>query len=125
MEEDTYPQRLLAEMLGPAALVSIGAGSVPATLIVGGDAPFTMAQLGTISLAFATAVIAMIYAIGHVSGFHINPAIALAPAATKKMPRRYVPGYIAAQSAGALLGALAIVEVLQVAEPATAEGAMS
>ncbi|WP_214103892.1 MIP/aquaporin family protein [Acrocarpospora catenulata] len=112
MDDNTYLQKLLAEMLGTAVLVFIGVGSVPATLIVGGDAPFTMAQLGMISLAFATAVIAMVYAIGHVSGCHINPAITLALAVTKKMPWRDVPGYIAAQVAGALLGALAIVGVL-------------
>ena len=83
-------------------LVFMGVGSVPATLIVGGDAPFTMAQLGMISLAFATAVIAMVYAIGHISGCQINPAITLALAATGKMPWRDVPGYIAAQVAGAV-----------------------
>ncbi|TQJ92543.1 MIP/aquaporin family protein [Streptomyces sp. SLBN-31] len=112
MEDNTYRQKLLAEMLGTAVLVFIGVGSVPATLIVGGDAPFTMAQLGMISLAFATAVIAMVYSIGHISGCQINPAITLALAATKKMPWRDVPGYIAAQVAGAVLGALAIVGVL-------------
>ncbi|MET7475969.1 aquaporin [Streptomyces sp. NPDC005648] len=112
MEENTYPQKLLAETLGTAVLVFIGVGSVPATLIVGGDAPFTMAQLGMISLAFATAVIAMVYSIGHISGCQINPAITLALAATKNMPWRDVPGYIAAQVAGAVLGSLAIVGVL-------------
>lgn len=112
MEDNTYPQKLLAELLGTAVLVFIGVGSVPATLIVGGDAPFTMAQLGMISLAFATAVIAMVYAIGHISGCHINPAITLALAATRQMPWRDVPGYVAAQVAGAVLGSLAIVGVL-------------
>jgi glycerol uptake facilitator protein len=112
MEENTYPQKLLAEMLGTATLVFIGVGSVPATLIIGGQAPFTMAELGMISLAFATAVIAMVYAIGHISGCQINPAITLALAVTKKMPWRDVPGYIAAQVTGALLGSLAIVGVL-------------
>jgi glycerol uptake facilitator protein len=112
MEENSYPQKLLAEMLGTAVLVFIGVGSVPATAIVGGGAPFTMAQLGVISLAFATAVIGMVYAIGHVSGCHINPAITLALAATGNMPWRDVPGYIAAQIAGAVIGALAIVGVL-------------
>jgi glycerol uptake facilitator protein len=112
MQENTYPQKLLAELLGTAMLVFIGVGSVPATLIVGGKAPFTMADLGMISLAFATVVIAMVYAIGHISGCQINPAVTLALAATRKMPWREVPGYIAAQVAGALLGALAIVGVL-------------
>ncbi|NBM18558.1 MIP/aquaporin family protein [Streptomyces sp. GC420] len=112
MEENTHPQKLLAEMLGTAMLVFIGVGSVPATLIVGGEAPFTMAELGMISLAFATVVIAMVYAIGHISGCQINPAVTVALAATGKTPWRDVPGYIAAQIAGALLGALAIVGVL-------------
>ncbi|MER5510537.1 aquaporin [Streptomyces sp. NPDC002766] len=112
MEENTYPQKLLAEMLGTAMLVFIGVGSVPATLIVNGKAPFTFADLGMISLAFATVVIAMVYAIGHISGCQINPAITLALAATRKMPWRDVPGYVAAQVAGAVLGALAIVGVL-------------
>jgi glycerol uptake facilitator protein len=71
-----------------------------------------MAQLGVISLAFATAVIGMAYAIGHVSGCHINPAVTLALAATRNMPWRDVPGYIGAQVAGAVIGAFAIVGVL-------------
>jgi glycerol uptake facilitator protein len=112
MPENTFPQKLLAELLGTAMLVFIGVGSVPATLILGGTAPFTMAELGMISFAFAMVVIAMIYAIGHISGCQINPAITLALAATGKMPWRDVPGYIAAQVAGAVLGALAIVGVL-------------
>jgi glycerol uptake facilitator protein len=112
MPENTFPQRLLAELLGTAMLVFIGVGSVPATLIIGGKAPFTMAELGMISFAFAMVVVAMIYAVGHISGCHINPAITLALAATGKMPWRDVPGYIAAQVAGATLGALTIVGVL-------------
>lgn len=112
MEDNSFSQKLLAETLGTAVLVFIGVGSVPATTIVGGNAPFTMAELGMISLAFATAVVAMVYAIGHISGCHINPAVTLALAATRRMPWRDVPGYLAAQLVGALLGALAIVGVL-------------
>ncbi len=112
MEESSYSQKLVAELLGTAVLIFIGVGSIPATLLVNGDAPFTFADLGMIALAFATAVVAMVYAIGHVSGCHINPAITLALAATRKMPWRDVPGYLAAQLAGAVLGALAIVGVL-------------
>lgn len=112
MEGLTYLQRLVAEALGTAMLVFVGVGSVPATLIVGGDAPFTMAQLGMISFAFAMIVVAMIYAIGHVSGCHINPAITVALAATGKTPWREVPGYIGAQVVGAIAGAGAIIGVL-------------
>jgi glycerol uptake facilitator protein len=112
MDDHSYSQKLLAEGLGTAALVFIGVGSVPATKLVGGSAPFTMAELGVISFAFATAVVMLIYAIGHVSGCQINPAITVALAATGKMPWRQVPGYLAAQVAGATVGALAIVGVL-------------
>ena len=52
------------------------------------------------------------YALGHVSGNHINPAVTLGLAATGKFPWREVPGYLVAQVAGATLGALAIVGVL-------------
>lgn len=110
--DNTYPQKLLAEVLGTAALVFIGVGSVPATKILGGSAPFTMAELGVISFAFAMAVLMLVYAIGHISGCQINPAITLTLAATGRMPWRQVPGYLAAQLAGATLGALAIVGVL-------------
>ena len=99
-------------MLGTALLVFIGVGAVPATLIVNGDAPFTMADLGMISFAFGTVVVATVYALGHVSGNHINPAVTLGLAVTGKFPWREVPGYIVAQVVGATLGALAIVGVL-------------
>jgi glycerol uptake facilitator len=112
MEEATTPQKLAAEVLGTALLVFIGVGSVPATLIVNGDAPFTMADLGMISLAFGTIVVATVYALGHVSGNHINPAVTVALAATGKFPWTRVPAYLAAQVTGATVGALAIVGVL-------------
>ena len=112
MEEFSYAQKLLAEVFGTAMLVFVGVGSVPATLIVGGDAPFTMAQLGMISFAFAMIVVALIYAIGHISGCQINPAVTVALAATGKMPWRDVPGYIGAQLVGATIGAATIIGVL-------------
>jgi glycerol uptake facilitator protein len=112
MDENTRLQKWGAELLGTALLVFIGVGAVPATLIVNGEAPFTMADLGVISFAFGTVVIATIYALGHISGNHINPAVTVALAVTGKFPWREVPGYIAAQVAGATLGALAIVGVL-------------
>jgi glycerol uptake facilitator protein len=112
MEENSLVQKLSAEVLGTAMLVFVGVGSVPATLIVGGDAPFTMAQLGMISFAFGMVVVAMIYAIGHISGCQINPAITVALAATGKMPWRLVPSYIGAQVLGAIIGSVAIIGVL-------------
>jgi glycerol uptake facilitator protein len=110
--DNTKSQRLAAEVLGTALLVFIGVGSVPATLIVNGDSPFTMADLGVISFAFGMVVVATVYALGHVSGNHINPAVTIALASTGKFPWREVPSYIGAQLVGATIGAFAIVGVL-------------
>src|SRR5918912_418082 len=112
MDENTRSQKWAAEVLGTALLVFIGVGAVPATLIVNGNAPFTMADLGVISFAFGTVVVATVYALGHVSGNHINPAVTLGLAATGKFPWADVPAYIAAQLAGATIGAAAIIGVL-------------
>jgi glycerol uptake facilitator protein len=105
-------QKLIAETIGTAFLVFVGVGSVPATLIVNGDAPFTMADLGMISLAFGTIVVATVYALGHVSGNHINPAVTLGLAITGKFPWADVPKYMGAQVLGAIIGAVAIIGVL-------------
>ena len=112
MDEPTSVQKLAAEVIGTAFLVFVGVGSVPATLIVNGDAPFTMADLGMISFAFGTIVVATVYALGHISGNHINPAVTLGLAVTGKFPWSKVPAYIAAQLVGAIIGAAAILGVL-------------
>ena len=112
MKEPSTSQKIASEIIGTAFLVFIGVGSVPATLIVNGDSPFTMADLGMISLAFGTIVVATVYALGHVSGNHINPAVTLGLAVTGKFPWKQVPGYLAAQVVGAIIGAAAILAVL-------------
>ncbi|MEE8601247.1 MIP/aquaporin family protein [Euzebya tangerina] len=112
MDEYRLWQKLTAEVLGTAFLVFVGVGSVPATLIVGGDAAFTMSELGMISLAFGTIVVATVYAFGHISGNHINPAVTLGLAITGKFPWRSVPSYLGAQVLGAVIGSLAIIGVL-------------
>jgi len=103
-------QRAVAEVLGTAVLVLIGPGSVVATLTLAGKAipAVTGADLLGISFAFAFAIAAMVYAIGKVSGCHINPAVTFALAVTKRFPWREVPVYWAAQVLGAVLGALGI-----------------
>src|SRR6201990_1423555 len=102
MDENSRPQKWAAEVLGTALLVFIGVGSVPATLIVNGKAPFTMADLGMISLAFGTIVVATVYALGHIGGNHINPAVTLGLAVSGKFPWAQVPAYIIAQVIGAI-----------------------
>ncbi len=114
MEENSYGQKLMAEVFGTGFLVFIGVGSVPATLLLahGGNHPFTMADLGAISFAFAMVVIAMVYSLGHISGCHINPAVTISLAVTGKFPWKDVGPYITAQVIGAILGSLAILATL-------------
>jgi glycerol uptake facilitator protein len=114
MESNSQAQRWLAEAFGTGFLVFIGAGSIPATLILGnaGKVPFSMADLGMISFAFMLVIVGVVYALGHVSGAHINPAVTVALAATGKFPWREVPGYVGAQVVGAIAGAFAIVGTL-------------
>jgi glycerol uptake facilitator protein len=72
-----------------------------------------MAQLGVIALAFMMVIVAMIYTIGHISGCHINPAVTVALAAFRKLAWADVPRYLAAQFAGAIVGAFAIWSILE------------
>jgi glycerol uptake facilitator protein len=110
MQEHSAAQRSLAEVIGTALLVYIGAGSVPAILLLesGSKAPFSGGDLGMIAFAFGLVVTAMIYTVGKVSGCHINPAVTFALAATKRFPWKEVPLYWSSQVVGATLGAFAI-----------------
>src|SRR5438105_792230 len=103
-------QRALAEVFGTAALVLVGPGSVIATITLAGKAvpTVTEADLLGISFAFGFIITALVYAIGKVSGCHINPAVTFALAATKRFPWREVPIYWGAQYVGAVIGACAI-----------------
>lgn len=110
MESYSLGQRAFAEALGTALLVLVGAGSVVATLVLAGDSTpaISGADLLGISAAFGLVIAVAIYAIGKVSGAHINPAVTFALAATKRVPWREVPVYWAAQIAGGIVGALVI-----------------
>jgi glycerol uptake facilitator len=101
----TLSQKLTAEAIGTAILVFIGAGSVPLTVFLTGNQPFGSAELSTISFAFAFAIFAAVYSVGHISGCHINPAVTIALLATRKIDPRTAAGYIGAQLVGAFIGA--------------------
>ncbi len=103
-------QRALAEVLGTAALVLVGPGSVVATLRLAGKAvpAVTEADLLGISFAFGFIITALVYALGKVSGCHINPAVTFALAVTKRFPWREVPVYWISQYVGAVIGAFGI-----------------
>src|SRR2546423_14590904 len=104
------PQRALAEVLGTTALVLVGPGSVIATLTLAGKATpaVTEADLLGISFAFGFIITALVYALGGVSGCHINPAVTFALAVTKRFPWNEVPVYWLPQHAGGASRALRI-----------------
>ena len=110
MESYSMGQRAFAEALGTALLVLVGPGSVVATLVLAGDSTpaITGADLLGISFAFGLIITALVYALGKVSGCHINPAVTFALAVTKRFPWREVPIYWGAQVAGGVVGALGI-----------------
>ncbi len=91
-------KRQLAELLGTFALLFAGTGAI----IIDGASHGSIGH-GGIALTFGLVVMAMIYTFGDVSGAHLNPAVTLAFAVAGRFPWRDVPGYLAAQAAGALL----------------------
>lgn len=89
-----------AEAIGTFALVFVGAGAIMVDAEHGGLGPVG------VSLAFGLTVMAMVYAVGHISGAHLNPAVTLAFAARRRFPAARVPAYWAAQVSGGLLAAV-------------------
>src|SRR3954462_9319651 len=90
-------KRYIAELVGTFVLVFASCGSA----VLAGD---KVGVLG-VSLAFGLSLLAMVYAIGPISGCHINPAVTVGILMSKKMDARYAPGYIVAQIVGAIVAA--------------------
>lgn len=95
-----------AEMVGTFALVFAGCGAAVVDASVGG-----LGHIG-VSAVFGLVIAAMIFASGHVSGAHFNPAVTLAFAATGRFPWREVPAYIAGQCLAALAGAAGVAALI-------------
>jgi glycerol uptake facilitator protein len=110
MESYSLGQRAVSEALGTALLVLVGPGSVVAALMLSGDSSPAIrgGDLLGISFAFGFVIAAAVYALGKVSGCHINPAVTFGLALTKRFPWREVPAYWIAQIAGGTVGAFAI-----------------
>ena len=96
-------KKYLAELIGTFSLVLIGCGT--AVISGAGSAGLTGAGLLGISVAFGFAVVAMAYAIGPISGCHINPAVTVGVFVAGRMTAKDAVGYIVSQLIGAAIGA--------------------
>ena len=105
---DGMIKKYLAELIGTAVLVLIGCGAVA---IGGYGAEFPLGIM-PVGLAFGLAVTAMVYAIGSISGCHINPAVTVAMVAAGRMEPRDAVGYIISQIVGGIVGALILFVIL-------------
>ena len=90
-----------AELLGTFWLVLGGCGSA----VLAAAFPDVGIGLLGVSLAFGLTVLTMAYAIGHISGCHLNPAVTIGLATAGRFSMKEVPGYIVAQVVGACIAA--------------------
>jgi aquaporin NIP len=100
------PRRALAEGLAAFALVFAGCGAIVANARYD-DA---LGPVG-VALVFGLVIMAMVYATGHLSGAHINPAVTVAFTLTRHFPRREAVVYIGAQLSGAVAGAALLLAI--------------
>lgn len=96
----------LGEFIGTLILTSFGGGVVAGVVLKGSKAEAGGWLL--ICLAWGMAVTLAIYAVGHISGAHINPAVTLGFATVGVFPWEKVPGYIIAQILGAFTGGVIV-----------------
>ena len=94
-------QRLAAEFIGTLWLVLGGCGSA----VLAAAFPNVGIGLLGVSFAFGLTVLTMAYAIGHVSGCHLNPAVSVGLWAGGRFRGAELPGYIVAQVLGGIAGA--------------------
>ena len=100
-------RRAAAESIGTFFLVLIGPGAAMVNAAIGGGI-----GVAGIALAFAFVIIAMVYALGHLSGAHLNPAVTVAFWSTRRFPSRDVAPYVFAQCVGAIVASVVLRAVL-------------
>jgi aquaporin Z len=104
-------KKYIAELIGTFSLVLFGCGSA----VIAGisqTGPSGIGLLG-IAIAFGFAVVAMAYAIGGISGCHVNPAVTIGILTAGKMSVKDAVGYIISQCIGAILGAFVLYLILK------------
>lgn len=99
-------KRSVTELLGTFWLVLGGCGSA----VIAASSPLGIGVLG-VALAFGLTVLTMAFAIGHISGCHLNPAVSVGLFVGGRFPAKELPAYIIAQVLGALLAAALIAHI--------------
>jgi aquaporin Z len=94
-------KRAFAELIGTFWLVFGGCGSA----VLAATFPSVGIGLLGVAFAFGLTVLTMAYAIGHISGCHLNPAVSVGLMVAKRFPASDLPAYVGAQTAGGILGA--------------------
>ena len=96
-------RKYVAELLGTFALVLWGTGAT----IINQETNGVITHTG-IAITFGLIVMSMIYALGNISGCHINPAVTIAFTIAKRFPAKEVLPYLISQLAGAFLASLTL-----------------
>jgi aquaporin NIP len=96
-------KKFLAEFIGTFALVFCGTGAI----IIDQETNGAVSHVG-IAITFGLIVMSMIYALGNISGCHINPAVTIAFTIAKRFPVKEVLPYLISQLAGAFLGSVTL-----------------
>ncbi|MCU0093296.1 aquaporin Z [Pseudomonas koreensis] len=93
-------KRSVTELLGTFWLVLGGCGSA----VIAASSPLGIGVLG-VALAFGLTVLTMAFAIGHISGCHLNPAVSVGLVVGGRFPAKELPAYVIAQVIGGILAA--------------------
>ena len=96
-------KKYIAEAIGTFALVFCGTGAI----IINEETNGTVSHAG-IAITFGLIVMAMIYALGNISGAHLNPAVSIAFAVAKRFSLKQLPPYIMSQLMGAIAASLVL-----------------
>lgn len=111
-------KKYLAEVFGTFWLVFGGCG----TAVFAAGVPDVGVGLLGVALAFGLTVLTMVYAVGHISGGHFNPAVSFGLVAGGRFPAKELAPYVGSQLVGAILAATALWAILSGADAFTTEG---
>ena len=117
-------KKYLAEFIGTFILVFFGCGVAVVCGGVAGGADDGYLGVVAIALAFGLAIVAAAYAIGSISGCHVNPAVSLSMFLSKRLGLKDLAGYVVAQVAGAIAGSALLMYIVSSAALLSTDGGL-